>query len=576
MGTITLEIVRDNIMVKLHYIYLMTTALILSLNTIGMSNAKASIIRSRQKSSYLSSKQTKVATQSVEVSIPLSQTAIKHYKVAQATTKPKSDASDAEMLDALQKRQDKIEQNLGKIKKLTGTDSTDPEVETAPMSDDEMIDAINGRQNKIKELMEKKQLQDKLKQEEILGTLQEKNFNIDSLEELEAIQAIVNDESLNPEEMLDELQQQNPNINSLEKLKQLRKIVKIKSSGAPKSSGISSPMAFKMLTIGVPATILVFLIATPFANGIVGAFKSNYQEKFGKPKVPEGSINLHSRSFKEITLIGNKAEKINNDKFGNEEFLLLLRIKINMAKEAEGYQGLGNCVDLLQAGIIAQKSFLRLEQTELRYRSRKQQEFYQYVADNLEDDLDREEFAKKIKKKQTEVLPLITTEEGRGAIDTYTKEINVLSKYKLGLKLLALFKQYELQDFSILKNISDVVESLEGKDLIESDDLVSPVLEHYESFEKLGPIIGISEAESTPQAYAKILQVIGLTNRHGKAYLEFGQLVELLKKWEKPYKAIALVRKEYTEDKYSIPAEFKEDIPGFKVYQRYAEYLPNL
>ena len=106
--------------------------------------------------------------------------------------------------------------------------------------------------------------------------------------------------------------------------------------------------------------------------------------------------------------------------------------------------------------------------------------------------------------------------------------------------------------------------------------MVSPVLEHYESFEKLGPIIGIAPEDSTPQAYTKILQVIGLTNRHGKSYLEFKQLVRLLKKWEKPYKAIALVRKEYTEDKYSIPTEFKADIPGFKTYQKYAEYLPDL
>jgi hypothetical protein len=94
--------------------------------------------------------------------------------------------------------------------------------------------------------------------------------------------------------------------------------------------------------------------------------------------------------------------------------------------------------------------------------------------------------------------------------------------------------------------------------------------------EKLGPIIGMSPAESTPQAYARILQVIGLTNRHSKAYLEFEQLVQLLKKWEQPYKAIALVRKEYTEDKYSIPAEFKQDIPGWNTYQKYAEYLPDL
>ena len=391
--------------------------------------------------------------------------------------------------------------------------------------------------------------------------------------------------------MLEALQAQNLNIENLEQLKLLRKIVGIKPAIASQSSGISSPLAFKMLTIGLPATLLVFFIATPFVKEIAGVIKRNYQEKYGKPQVPEGSVSLHNRALKEITLIGNKAEKINNDKFGNEEFLLLLRIKINMSKEAEGYKGLGNCVELLEAAIIAQKSFLRLEQTELRYRSRKQQEFYKYVADNLEKDLDRvgspsahrEAFAQKINQKQSEILPSITTDEGKAAIDTYVKEINILSKYKLGLKLLALFKQYELQDFSILKNISDVVEGFQGKDLISSDELISPVLENYESFEKLGPIIGISKAESTPQAYAKILQVIGLTNRHGKAYLEFAQLVELLKKWEKSYKAIAklvgdiaMVRQEYTEDKYSIPPEFKEDIPGTSTYQKYAEYLADL
>ena len=148
--------------------------------------------------------------------------------------------------------------------------------------------------------------------------------------------------------MLEALQAQNLNIESLPQLKQLRKIVGIKPAIASQSSGISSPLAFRMLTIGLPATLLVFFIATPFVKGIAGVIKRNYQEKYGKPQVPEGSVSLHNRALKEITLIGNKAEKINNDKFGNEEFLLLLRIKINMSKEAEGYKGLSNCVELLE------------------------------------------------------------------------------------------------------------------------------------------------------------------------------------------------------------------------------------
>lgn len=37
-----------------------------------------------------------------------------------------------------------------------------------------------------------------------------------------------------------------------------------------------------------------------------------------------------------------------------------------------------------------------------------------------------------------------------------------------------------------------------------------------------------------------------------------------------------MVRNEYTDDKYQIPSEFKEDIPGITVYQKYAKYLPDL
>ena len=121
-----------------------------------------------------------------------------------------------------------------------------------------------------------------------------------------------------------------------------------------------------------------------------------------------------------------------------------------------------------------------------------------------------------------------------------------------------------------------MVEGLQGASLVSSDSLISPVLENYESFELLGPIIGIPEKESNPKIYAKILQVLGLTNRHEKAYGEFKQLVKLLKKWEKLERAIAVFRNEYTEDKYRIPPEFKEDIPGTSTYQKYAKYLADL
>jgi hypothetical protein len=133
----------------------------------------------------------------------------------------------------------------------------------------------------------------------------------------------------------------------------------------------------------------------------------------------------------------------------------------------------------------------------------------------------------------------------------------------------------EVELTAIAKRTWKVSTGLSQREIAMETDRTDQLAQTQE-FEKLAPIIGISAAESTPKAYAKILQVIGLINRHGKAYLEFDQLVQLLKKWEAADKAIALVRQEYTESKYDIPAEFKQDLPGWNTYQKYAEYLPDL
>ncbi len=318
------------------------------------------------------------------------------------------------------------------------------------------------------------------------------------------------------------------------------------------------------------------MLAIPLLKGIIGVFLSNFQQKFGKPQIPERSLNLHNDAFKEIKIIGKQVEKVNDEKFTSEEFKLLLQIKIDIAKGTEGYQELNYQVELLKAAIIAQKSFLKLESTELRYRSRKQQEFCQYIAEHLEAEIDKEEFAKKIKKKQIEILPLINTEEGREAINSYAQEINAISQHELGLKLLALFKKYDLQDFSIIKQIADAIEGLQGYDLLSPKRLVAYVREYYDLFDKIAPILGISKNDNSHATYARILQLIGLNNRHGGAYLEFKELVRLLQKWERPYGTITMVREQFSPQEYQIPSEFQQEIPGTSIYKKYAQYLADL
>ncbi|MEL6494070.1 MAG: hypothetical protein AAFQ41_02975 [Cyanobacteria bacterium J06623_7] len=451
-------------------------------------------------------------------------------------------SSDDEMLDALQERQKKIDGGLEKIRKLTGDESKDLG-----------------------------------KNQATLDALQAENFNVESLDELNTVKTIISDQNLSQAEMLDALQANNFNIDNLEQLQKLTQIAGQKNSAhTPQETGMSAQMAFTLLAVGLPATILVFFLGKPMAQGLVEVLVSNYQDKFGKPKVPERPLNLHNNALKELENLGKRIEKLSDDKFTSDEFKLLLNIKVSVIKGDEEYKELGYKAELLRAAILAQKSFLKLEATELRYRSRKQQQFYQYVADNLEEDLDKQAFAKKIKSKQSEILPLVNTDEGRNAINSYAQEIEALSKHELGLKLLTLFKKLELKDFSIIRDVSDVVEGLAKHDLMNAKSLIMVVKEYCDVFHKISPILSISSDEQSNATYARILQIVALMHRHGDAYIKFKELVNLLRKWEKPFETVKMIREEYNRQEYTLPSEFTTDIIGESVYQKHVEYLPDL
>jgi hypothetical protein len=328
-------------------------------------------------------------------------------------------------------------------------------------------------------------------------------------------------------------------------------------------------MATILLIFGASFAFILAPVIKIFNEGII----SDLQDKYGKPEVPEGSVFMHNRYLKELTTIAVKANNLESEKFSDREFLLYVQIKKNIAQKSPEFKKLNESVELLRAGIAAQKSFLRLEQIELRFRSRKQQEFYKFVADCIDDNIDKQEFQNKVKKKLAEIIPLVNSDEGRDALQGYLKEVDFISQYEFGLKLLALFKKYQLSDYTILSKVSDVVDRLQGHELLAPKALVSLVIEHYDIFEKLGKIIGISEAESSPEASAQILQLIGLISRHADSYHKFEQLLTLLKKWEKPYNSIMMVRSQYQPDEYRLPSEFKETPPGVNIYKKYAPHL---
>jgi hypothetical protein len=349
------------------------------------------------------------------------------------------------------------------------------------------------------------------------------------------------------------------------------------------SQGIDISSAAQKDTLNAPIPLFVaifLLISSPFIYSLISLFKNinqniieEFQDKFGNPKVPEGTVFLHDRSFKELLSLARKAERVDSEKFGSEEFLLFLKFKKAGEKGTKEEQQLHHSVELLRVAIATKNSFLRVEQTELRYRSTKQQEFYQFVLDTIGEEPDKNKFRDKVKKKLAEIIPLLNTEEGRDALQSYLKEVNVISEHEFGLKLFALFKQYQLADFTILKNISDLVNQLQGYDLLAPKKLVILVIESYEVFEKLAPIIGIPGENQAPENYVPILQYMGLINRYQDAYKKFQELIKILKQWQKPYDALKLIREEYTADQYRIPPEFTQEIPGLNVYKKYEKYV---
>lgn len=296
-------------------------------------------------------------------------------------------------------------------------------------------------------------------------------------------------------------------------------------------------------------------------------------DKYGKPKVPDSAVDLHKKTFRKLMNLGNKITRIDNEKFGREEFTIYLKLRDKVEAGTAEYKKLCQSIKYLEVAIAAQSSYIKLESTELRYRSRKQQEFYNFVTENISDDIDKDKFRILVKKKLAEIVPLVSSEEGRNALKSYLQEINKISQHDLGLKLLALFKKYQLADFTILRKVSDIVERVNAQDVISEKSLTVIVLENYDTLKKLAPTIQIEEEDISPETFTKILQYMGLVRRHEKSYTQFKDLLKTLNKWQEACESLTLVRKQYSNGEYRLPEEFRAKVPGKKVYRKYEKYL---
>lgn len=311
------------------------------------------------------------------------------------------------------------------------------------------------------------------------------------------------------------------------------------------------------------------------SNNWFGRWFQKYIAKYfqSREAVSESSMFLYKRAISDVGVLGKNAELIDNEKFGNPEFLLLVKLRYLLEKNIAEYAGIKESVELIQAAIDAKDSFLAIDQTELRFRGSKQQDFYQFTEDLLSNFKTTEDFRQQIQAKVADTIAKIKTDEGRVAMQEYSVHLDRLAEKPLGLKLLGLFKGYQLADFSILRQVSDLIVLLNKQDLQHYESLAPLVAANYEAFEKLGGIVNLPRSRSNPDTFARITQVLALNYKYRISFLQFDELIGVLKRWYRPYQAVIAIREAHPPHKFKQPLEFQDEIPGEKTYIKYKGWL---
>ena len=292
-----------------------------------------------------------------------------------------------------------------------------------------------------------------------------------------------------------------------------------------------------------------------------------------KQEVPSATVDLYRHSFTQLKNMSAIIRTLDNEKFSSQEFIQFLMLNRQFEQETGVFEGLKHSIELLRVALETKESFLKIEATELRYRSFSQQEFYDYIYDLLKQDLEVEKFQNAVQRELNDVIPKIKSDEGKAAIQSYVNELDIVCKDKLGLKLLFLFKQYDLSNFALLRTVAEIADSFYEKDLDTLKEFRVVVQVNVDIFLKLGQIIQVPQRKNEPETYAMILQYIALRNRHSKSFAQFQQLLSLLREWHKHYGPLLTILQEYPPREYKQPPIFKEPIPALEIFNKYENYV---
>lgn len=291
-----------------------------------------------------------------------------------------------------------------------------------------------------------------------------------------------------------------------------------------------------------------------------------------RQQVPELALSLHNTELDELNRIAPVIQMQDNDSF-SQEFLLYIFIKNQIENNKDEYKGLLTFIKILQFAIEKNSHFKNIQKIESDYQGKTQLELYEFVFEQLNNNLDKSIFRQNVHEKVENLISIIRNELIQNILRSYVMSLDNIAENEIGLNLLLLFKKYKIADYTIFNIIADILKQLVKQDLQNLKALVLVVKVNYEQLEKLGQLIGIPTRSNEPMIYAKILQYIALLHKYETLNYRFNQLVTNLNKWEKHYKTINDIRIEYPSHKYHLPQEFLATIPGENIYQKYKDYL---
>ncbi len=292
-----------------------------------------------------------------------------------------------------------------------------------------------------------------------------------------------------------------------------------------------------------------------------------------KADISEDSLFLHDRELQHLEAAHQQMISIDSERLSSQEFLSYAKIKASVERGQEEHKNLQQTAQLLQVGLVSQNSFLKISQVEAQFFSSKQQEFYRFIVEQIHAEQDLESFRTNIQGELDRILPLLNTQEGQVAMQSYRDEINKIASHEMGLQLFACFKERDLTDFSTLQTVAEITSTMSKQNLLNLSIIHSMVIDKFHVFEKLGSVLGIQTEQNLPETHARILQFMGLQEKYAHSFIKFKELLIVLQRWEKSYKSVIAIRQSFDPEKYKIPKEFNAGVPGGNIYKKYQSFL---